>query len=130
MSSSVMPSPQLGSPSNVSLISNDNILTPTNVSESAVSTPSAKRKRAPNNTPDRDKCRKCQVQHGSRTDNDFNSIWINCSHRRCDYWVHCSCLGLVVKEENEENFAPLFHYYCPVHNPKKIPTEIRKKSSK
>ena len=88
-------------------------------------TPSAKRKRA-KVTGTKNACRKCQTIHGSKTDNDYNSVWINCSYRRCDYWVHGFCLGLVVKEDNEDEFSSLFNYYCPTHNPKKNSVPSRK----
>ena len=85
-----------------------------------VSTPSGKRKRETYengvNT-----CRKCKVRHGSRTDNQFNSLWTNCNQRRCDYWVHLFCLGVVVQEKDEDKFCKLFDYYCPSHNPKHLP---------
>ena len=87
--------------------------------------PSVKRKRdnARNET---DSCRKCQTIYGSKTDNAYHSIWINCSYRRCDYWLHGYCMGLVVKDDHEEQLASLFNFYYPTHNPKKVPVPSRK----
>ena len=50
------------------------------------STPSKKRKHL---TPqERNTCEKCKIIYGSRMDDEFDSVWINCNRRGCDYWVH------------------------------------------
>ena len=48
-------------------------------------------------------------------------LWLNCSARKCDYWIHAFCVGLVVKDENVANFEKLVKYYCPPDNPKHLP---------
>ena len=85
-----------------------------------VSTPSAKRRKS-HTINDRNTCRKCFVHYGSATDNEYNSLWVKCAARRCDYWVHVFCLGLVVKQENERKFNETVKYFCTVHNPKTVP---------
>ena len=82
-------------------------------------TPSRKKKKR-NNT-DSNYCGICNIQYGSRMDNDYGSLWINCSAKSCKYWVHLFCIGLSCKDENEEVFAKITKYYCKRHNPHKIP---------
>ena len=86
-----------------------------------IATPSGKRKRVENENLDKNSCRKCFTLHGSRTDNEYNSLWINCARRKCNYWIHAYCLGLVVEEAAEDRFADSFQYFCPSHNPKRLP---------
>ena len=81
-----------------------------------LSTPSKRKKRS--TVADRNKCRKCQLQYGSKMDNDFNSIWINCDQITCDYWVHLACLGFMVGQDEEESFTVMAKFVCPAHIPK------------
>lgn len=86
------------------------------------STPSSRRKKK--NDPkkmNRDVCQKCLTIYGSRTDNEYNSLWVNCAKRKCDYWVHAYCIGLVINEKDEEKFDSTVKYYCPPHNPMSLP---------
>ena len=106
------------STSNAELSGLNNALSSTPTTSNHPSTPSGKRKKASVN---RNTCRKCLTVHDSETDNKYNSMWINCSQRRCDYWIHAFCLGIVVEETNEEEFAKLFYFFCPSHNPKQLP---------
>ena len=89
-------------------------------SETIVSTPSSKRRRS-GKANDSNICRKCFVKYGSATDNKYNSIWINCAQRRCDYWVHVYCVNLVVTEGKEDDFDSIVKYFCASHNPKALP---------
>ena len=77
------------------------------------------KKKAPLN--DSNTCRKCFVQYGSATDNKYDSVWINCSNRRCDHWVHAYCVGLVIRERKGNYFDKLVKYYCSTHNPNQLP---------
>ena len=86
--------------------------------ESTLASPSVKRKKLASN---RNICRKCKISYGGCMDNEYESIWINCEQRGCDYWVHLNCLGFVVKEEDEEIFSKTVKYFCCSHNPKKLP---------
>ena len=91
------------------------------------STPLRKRKKQ--STPqDRNTCTKCKIVYGSRMDDEYDSPWINCNHRGCDYWVHMYCVGLVVKESDMLTFE-VVKFYCPQHNPNKIlrPQSVAKK---
>ena len=95
-------------------------------SESIVTTPSSKRRKSRNGD-DKNICRKCFVSYGSATDNQYDSIWINCANKKCDYWVHGYCINLVVREGKEEEFDDLVKFYCPSHNPHVLPRRARKK---
>ena len=86
---------------------------------SSTSTPSVCRRKK--NSVDRNTCKKCQIPYAGRMDNEYNSLWINCEQRNCDYWVHIACLGLVVTEEKEQEFSENVKFFCQTHNPNKIP---------
>ena len=79
------------------------------------------RKKKKRNTTNSNYCGICNIQYGSRMDNDYGLLWINCSAKSCKYWVHLFCIGLSCKDENEEVFAKITKYYCKRHNPHKIP---------
>ena len=64
-------------------------LTSTPIQSSSLSTPSKTRKQ-----PDYvNVCRICSISYGSRMDDEYGSIWINCSARSCRYWAHLFRLG-------------------------------------
>ena len=42
-------------------------------------------------------CQICFRRNGTTSEYNFNSEWINCSHSRCDYWVHIKCKGFYPK---------------------------------
>lgn len=95
------------------------VSTPNQASSSLIGTPSSKRKRK--EARGDYVCKKCFIKHGSATDDTFNSLWVECEQRRCEYAVHLFCLGIVVPENDEQSFTEMFKFYCPAHNPKKIP---------
>jgi hypothetical protein len=41
-------------------------------------------------------------------------MWINCSEKNCEFWVHALCVGIVGKKEDIE----VINYYCPKHRKK------------
>ena len=94
------------------------ISTPTStpIQSFSLSTPSKKRKQ-----PDNAVCKICSICYGSRMDDEYGSISINCSARSCRYWAHLFCLGFSCKDQDQSKLDKLVNYYCKVHNPHKIP---------
>ena len=68
-------------------------------------------------TTDSNYCGKCNIQCGSKMDNDYGLVWINFSAKSCKYWVHLFCIGLSCKDEDEEIFAKITKYYIKKYNP-------------
>ena len=97
------------------------ISTPTStpIQSSSLSTPSKSKKRK--QPDDANVCRICSISYGSRMDDEYGSIWINCISRSCRYWAHLYCLGFSCKDEDQNKLENLVNYYCKVHNPNKIP---------
>lgn len=69
-----------------------------------------RKKKRPNT--DKSICRKCQIQYGSKMDNDYGSIWINFNAKNCYVWVHLDC-----KYEDAETCTKIVKFYCNKHNP-------------
>ena len=40
-------------------------------------------------------------------------VWLGCSQKNCDYWVHARCLGFIVRSENA--FDNIRSFYCKDH---------------
>ena len=49
---------------------------------------------------DQNRCRKCNIIYGNKTDDHMDSVWVHCEQRGCSYWVHLRCLGFVIQEES------------------------------
>ena len=60
-------------------------------------------------------CRKCQVRYGTKMDNQYGSMWINCDRKGCSYWAHLKCLGFVCMDEDEEKLNKIVKFYCNNH---------------
>ena len=89
------------------------------IESSTPATPSSKRRKG---TPtDRNVCRKCKLVYNSKMDDDYDSLWINCAHRGCEWWVHMYCLGINVADKDVDNFESTVKIYCPTHNPHQLP---------
>ena len=59
---------------------------------------------------DKTKCDICQIESVCKKKKD---IWLNCEYRkRCNYWVHALCVGIVVKNERDLEDV---QYFCPEH---------------
>ena len=39
-------------------------------------------------------------------------FWLGCEACKCDYWVHASCNGLILKDERQMSSIS---FYCPEH---------------
>ena len=48
-------------------------------------------------------------------DNEYGSMWVNCSVKRCQYWCHIECLGFSVDDENAKTFSGLVKFFCQKH---------------
>ena len=96
-----------------------------NMSSSTPSTPSAKRQKGTPN--DRNICKKCKLVYNSKMDDDYDSLWINCAHRGCDWWVHMYCMGIDVRENNIQDFESIVKVYCQSHNPHPLPRPSSKR---
>ena len=46
-------------------------------------------------------CRICEVKHGSKLDNDYNSPWIGCSTNKCETWLHLYSLGFMLEDGSD-----------------------------
>ena len=83
---------------------------------STVSTPSKKRCKDSSTTPESDNiCRKCRITYGTKMDDEYNSLWINCGIKKCHYWAHLKCLGFVPKVEDNDDFMDSVNLFlsCP-----------------
>ena len=65
-------------------------------------------------------CRICNVKYDTKLDKDFDSPWIGCNVKSCNYWVHAFCLGFVVDEPSE-----LPDFFCRKHHPTQMPSHRR-----
>ena len=74
-------------------------------------------------------CKICNITYGSKMDDKYGSMWINCSTRSCNYWVHLFCLRFTCKDEDKQNFEKIVDYHCKPHNLHRIsrPRSISKK---
>ena len=72
-------------------------------------------------TADSNNCTKCQIRYGSKIDDKYGLIWINCSAKNCQYWVHLYCIGISCDDEDQEEFGKLVKYFCKLNNPHKVP---------
>ena len=88
--------------------------------EPAMSTPGIPSRRK-KKTADSNNCAKCQICYGSKIDDKYGSIWINCSAKNCPYWVHLYCIGISCDDEDLEEFGKLVKYFCKLNNPHKVP---------
>ena len=53
----------------------------------------------------------CQMYEGKNdTETDLGSPLIDCSFRKCKYWVHFICLGLECLDEDMNDFADQFKF--------------------
>ena len=52
----------------------------------------------------------CNITYGSKMDEEYGSMWIICSARSCNYWVHLFCLGFTCKDEDKQNFQKIVDY--------------------
>ena len=59
-------------------------------------------------------CCICNLKCDTKLDNNFDSPWIGCNVKSCNYWVHAFCLGFVVDEPSE-----LPDFFCRKHHPTK-----------
>ncbi|KAK3108985.1 hypothetical protein FSP39_020304, partial [Pinctada imbricata] len=59
---------------------------------------------------DNDKlCRKCGRENIGKYK---KQVWLGCSKKPCNYWVHAVCVNVIVKkEEHTKNID----YYCDEH---------------
>ena len=46
-------------------------------------------------------CCICNLKYDTKLDNDFDSPWIGCNIKSCNYWFHAFCLGFVLDEPSE-----------------------------
>ena len=64
-------------------------------------------------------CRICEVKHGSKLDNDYDSPWIDCSANKCEIWLHLYCLGFMTEDGSDVKAD----WFCRNHQPRKPPAE-------
>ena len=60
-------------------------------------------------------CRVCQIEYGSKEDDDLGFDWVRCGVNHCKYWVHAGCIcvqydGIAQLEAWARN-----HVRCPKH---------------
>lgn len=86
---------------------------PSKKNNANITTPS---KKSPSTTPENSKsCRKCRLSYGTKMDDAYNSVWVNCNTKKCDYWVHLKCLGFALKDEDNPNPIEELLFFCPSH---------------
>lgn len=80
-----------------------------------------KRKKPLETTGESNICKMCNISYGTKLDNDYNSVWINCSLKNCHYWVHLKCIGIELESDIEDKFLRKMKFSCPLHqsNPPK-----------
>ena len=64
-------------------------------------------------------CCICEVKHGSKLDNDYDSPWIGCSANKCETWLHLYCLGFMSDNGSDVKAD----WFCKKHHPRKPPAQ-------
>ena len=78
------------------------------------STPSKRAKRNLRQN-DPNKCAKCSIKYGTKMDETYDSVWVNCESKNCQFWCHMKCLGMHCS--NEAMFSESVKFFCKTHNP-------------
>ena len=66
-------------------------------------------------------CHICEVKHGSKLDNDYDSPWIGCSANKCETWLHLYSLGFMLEDGSDVKAD----WFCKKHQPRKPPAQRR-----
>jgi len=73
-------------------------------------------------------CQKCWLKYGTKMDDSYNSLWVNCNIKKCTYWVHLKCLGFFVKDDDNKDPIKNLYFLCPAHQEKQpTPKNILRK---
>ena len=58
------------------------------------------------------RCKVCNKPYQDSEEKKTGNIWIGCSYKKCNVWVHAKCEGFVGR--TEEDFSSL-KYFCKSH---------------